>query len=86
MLADQFIEAATAARTTAALDETARLTWRAHAEGHLDDATAEAVSKAIESRRAALSGLEASHHRSPSQGFLEPPDVLARVSARRCSA
>jgi hypothetical protein len=36
MLADQFKDAATAARTTVELDEIARLTWRAHAEGILE--------------------------------------------------
>ena len=33
MLADQFLEAAAGARNSTALDETARLLWRAHAEG-----------------------------------------------------
>ncbi len=37
-----------AARNTAAVDEIARLTWRAHAEGQLADATAQAVSEALQ--------------------------------------
>jgi hypothetical protein len=37
MLADQFLEAAAGARTTAALDKLARKLWRAHAERHLSD-------------------------------------------------
>ena len=53
MLADQFLEAADDARTAVALDDLARKLWRAHAEGHLADAEAEAVSAAIEARRAA---------------------------------
>ena len=56
MLADQFTAAAAAARNTAAVDEIARLTWRANAEGQIHDAEAEAISEAIEARRAALAG------------------------------
>jgi AraC-like DNA-binding protein len=56
MLAEQFRTAASRARTTASLDETARLTWRAHAEAQILDADAEAISEAIEVRRAALKG------------------------------
>ena len=54
MLADQFTAAAAAARNTHAVDEIARLTWRAHAEGQLLDAEAEAVSEALQARRAAF--------------------------------
>jgi AraC-like DNA-binding protein len=57
MLADQFHSAASRARTTASLDETARLLWRAHAEAQIPDAEAGAISEAIEARRAALTGL-----------------------------
>jgi Helix-turn-helix domain len=56
MLAEQFQAAASRARTTASLDETARLTWRAHAEAQILDAEAEAISEAIEARRASLTG------------------------------
>ena len=56
MLADQFLEAAAGARTGAALDELARKLWRAHAEGHIAEADAEALSESIEARRAALAG------------------------------
>jgi hypothetical protein len=55
-LADQFHEAADGTRTAAALDELARKLWRAHAEGHLAEADAEAISEAVEARRAALAG------------------------------
>ena len=54
MLADQFQAAAAAARNTHAVDEIARLTWRANAEGQLADAEAEAVSEALQSRRRAF--------------------------------
>jgi hypothetical protein len=56
MLAEQFVEAAHGARTPAILDELARKLWRAHAERQIEDAEAEAVSGAIEARRAALAG------------------------------
>jgi len=56
MLADQFHEAAAGARTTAALDDIARLLWRAHSEGQLSDSDAEAASQAVQARRAVLKG------------------------------
>ena len=70
MLADQFLEAAAGARTGASLDELARKLWRAHAEGHLTDADVEALSEAVEARRAALAG-----HTTPkaSKGVLGLP-------------
>ena len=54
MLANQFLQAADGARTPAVLDELARKLWRAHAEGHLADADAEAISEAVEARRGPL--------------------------------
>ena len=56
MLAAQFLEAAAGARTSAALDELARKLWRAHEEGHLADADAEAASEAVQARRDTLAG------------------------------
>jgi hypothetical protein len=56
MLAEQFLAAAAGARNSTTLDETARLTWRAHAEGKLADADAEAISGAVRARRATLAG------------------------------
>ena len=74
MLAEQFHAAAAAARNTAVFDETARLPWRAHAEGQIPDAEAGAISEAIEARRAALAG----------KGPLEPPrPALGRPRAVR---
>ena len=60
MLADQFTAAAVAAKNTAAVDEIARLTWRAHAEGHLSDIEAHTVGEAVQSRRKAFSDRGAS--------------------------
>ena len=54
MLADQFHEAVAGARSGAALDELARKLRRAHAEGHLSDADAEAISEAVEEARRAV--------------------------------
>jgi len=53
MLAEQF---ATAARTAtlAQVDNLAKQVWSAWGEGHLDDSAAEAVSTAIEARRAII--------------------------------
>jgi hypothetical protein len=51
MLAKQFLAAAAGARNSTALDETARLLWRARAEGNLADADTEAVSMALQARR-----------------------------------
>jgi hypothetical protein len=70
MLADQFAAAAAAARNTHAVDEIARLTWRAHAEGQLVDAEAEAVSEALQARRAAFATRRTV---SPSRPALGPP-------------
>jgi len=73
MLADQFLDAATSARTTAALDNAARLLWRAHTEGHLTEAEAKTLSEAIEARRAVLAGDRpignSTDHPEGSQGF-----------------
>jgi len=74
MLADQFHAAASRARTTASLDETARCLWRAHAEAQIPDAEAGAISEAIEARRAALAG----------KGATEPPrSILGLPRAAR---
>src|SRR5271170_5441428 len=58
MLADQFLAAAAGARNSTALDETSRLLWRAHAEGHIAGAGAFAhrVSVGV-FRRGGLRGL-----------------------------
>jgi hypothetical protein len=56
MLAEQLHTAAAGARTTASLDNLARLLWRAHAEGQVIDHEAEAISEAIQSRKGVLAG------------------------------
>jgi len=56
MLAEQLTEVAAVARNSAALDNLARLLWRAHREGHMADADAEAVSEAVQARRATFGG------------------------------
>jgi hypothetical protein len=68
--------AAAAARNTAAVDEIARLTWRAHSECQLTDVEAEAVSVSLQARRAIFATRP---HRVPlkvsswpSQGLQEP--------------
>ena len=78
MLADQFLEAAVRSRTPAVLDDLARKLWRAHAEAQIDDADAEAVSAAIEARRAALEGKPVRHPIGP-----KAARGLPRASRRR---
>jgi hypothetical protein len=56
MLADQFAAVASGARSTVALDLVARQLWRAHAEGQIADADAEAISEALQARRDVLGG------------------------------
>jgi hypothetical protein len=54
MLGDQFHAAVAAARSRAGLDDISRLVWRALAEGHLTEIDAEAISVAVEARRASF--------------------------------
>jgi hypothetical protein len=56
MLQSQLSDAIASARTIATLDNAARLTWRGHGEGLIDDSTAERLSAAIEAHRAGLKG------------------------------
>lgn len=81
MLAQQFHKAVATARSRAGIDDISRLVWRALAEGHLNEIDAEAISAAVEARRASLrlhtskrgdrpsmspaGGLARSHCRSP---------------------
>jgi hypothetical protein len=93
MLADQFAAAAAVARNTAALDEIARLTWRAHAEGQLQDVEAEAISASLQARRRAFSERNpAAKPAMPATGLLRParrprsPDRQASLARRRRQA
>lgn len=54
MLAQQFLEAVAAARSRVGVDDISRLVWRALAEGHLSEIDAEAISVAVEARRASM--------------------------------
>ena len=69
MLAEQFHAAAAAARNTHAVDEIARLTWRAHAEGQLQDVEAEAISEALQARRTAFATRTAAQTSRPALGL-----------------
>jgi len=93
MLAEQFQAAAAAARNTHAVDEVARLTWRAHAEGQLQDAEAEAVSEALQGRRAAFAARTTQRAVSSSIGLSarrrptpRSPDRQASLERRRRQA
>ena len=68
MLVDQFLEAAASAKNTHAIDEVARLTWKAQVEGHLAYSEAEAVSEALQARRKAFAA---------GQGLPAPKAIVA---------
>src|SRR5271165_1369109 len=92
MLAEQFHAAAAAAKTTVAVDQIARLTWRAHAEGQLQDAEAEAVSEALQARRATFAARRTATPSRPVLGLPGParsprsPDRQASIERRRRQA
>ena len=92
MLAHQFHEAIAAARNTAALDSAARLLWRAHAEGAIADAEAEAIAEAVQSRRAAFARPAAGvalANAAPASARRRPPrspDRQASLERRRRQA
>jgi hypothetical protein len=79
MLAEHFRTAAAGAHTTASLDETARLLWRAHAEAQIPDTEAGAISETIEARRAALVGKGPAKLPKPALG---PPGGIRRLERR----
>jgi hypothetical protein len=76
MLADQFHAAASAARNTASVDELARLTWRAHAEGQLTDVEASSVSEALQA--AEPHSRRSGHHRRRGLPLASPGPPAAR--------
>jgi hypothetical protein len=93
MLANQFLDAAVTAKNTHAVDEVARLTWRAHAEGQLDDADAVAVSEALQVRRKAFGAGQGLPARKPIVAALRPtrrpprsPDRQRSLERRRRQA
>jgi AraC-like DNA-binding protein len=77
-LSIQFLKAAGGARNSTALDETARLVWRAHAEAQITDAEAGAISEAIEARRAVLTGKRLTKPPKPTLGLPRPPRRMER--------
>ncbi len=83
MLADQFLAAAAGARNSTALDETSRLLWRAHAEGHIADADAEAVSEALQARRTTITGQGAGSSPPQPEAVLGLPRGSRRASQSR---
>ncbi len=78
MLAEQFHAAAAAARNTAAVDEIARLTWRAHAEGQILDVEAEAISEALQAPQERPSRPEGRQAAMPATWAPGPPEAHAR--------
>src|SRR5271157_3633141 len=93
VLAEQFHAAVANAKNSAAADEIARLTWRAHAEGQLADAEAEAVSEALQARRSTFAARRA--YPTPSRTVLglpgparspRSPDRQASIERRRRQA
>jgi hypothetical protein len=78
MLTEQFLAAAAGARNSTVLDETARLLWRAHSEGCIADAEAEAVSEALQTRRRAFAARRAPQALSQSRPALGFPRAAKR--------
>jgi hypothetical protein len=81
MLAEQFLAAAAGARNSTALDEIARLTWRAHSEGHLADTDAEAVSEALTEAEEGLRRQEGSTSPFTAEACPEPPRAVIRSAS-----
>jgi hypothetical protein len=92
VLADQFNAAVSAARNSRALDEVGRLLWRAHGESHLDDIAAQAISEALQARRATFATGRINHPgapKGPATGQRRPPrspDRRASIERRRRQA
>jgi hypothetical protein len=85
MLAAQFTAAAAAARNTHAVDQIARLTWRAHAERQLDDAEAEAIGDALQARRRMFGEGRGLPPTKTALGLRSPPRREPRSPDRRAS-
>lgn len=73
MLAEQFIVAVAAAKSGKALDEIARLSWRALAEAQIDEIAAEAISAAVEARRAVWRSTTVATYTKPASAARRPP-------------
>jgi len=95
-LAEQLAHAITSAPNFAALDNLARLTWRGLAEGHIDDAAADALGTAVEARRDVFRGgggqprhrasTPASARPRPAQRTPRSPDKQRSIERRRRQA
>jgi hypothetical protein len=85
-IADQFLEAAAAAKNTASVDAVARLIWRAHAEGQLADADAEAVGEALQARRRAFAAGAVFAALRPARSPPRSPDRRRSLERRRRQA
>lgn len=85
MLAEQLATAATNARTYRQLDDISRLIWRAHAEGHLSDAAAQAAAEAAQARKNALRGGRPREALKLARARRRPvtPDKAASIARRR---
>ncbi len=90
MLTGQFHQAAAGARTFPQLEEISRLLWRAHAEGQIPDADAQAISEAVQGRRSALATTRPSSHPRPLLASRRPaprsPNRQASLERRRRQA
>lgn len=89
MLIEQFTEAAAGARTMQALDNVAKMAWKALGQGLLSDADAEAVSTAVEARRSRMRGFQAPSAKRPPVTRYKPPtspDRRASIERRRRQA
>lgn len=82
MLADQFAAAVAAARSPKALDEIARLIWRALAEGQIPETEAEAISEAVEARRAVWRSKAGATRTRPASAAIRPPAPRSPDRAR----
>jgi hypothetical protein len=88
-IAEQFAAAIAAARTYAEIENTSRLLWAAHAEGHIPDAAAQAAAEAVEARKATLKGPRPS--RASKRAYTAPrpcrsPDRARSIARRRSVA
>ena len=86
MICEQLREAIASASSGPALDNFARLLWRGHAEGLLDDAAAQAIGVAVEARRALFRSRTAYGSEKAAGKPRRPPcspDRAASIARRR---
>lgn len=86
MLESQLSEAISTARNLNSLDNAARLMWRGHGEGLVDDSAAERLSAAIEARRSAFKVRSPKTPAQPRRAHPRPcrsPDRTRSIRRRR---